>query len=251
MKWAVLALMLLATSAAADDYYPLYAAGHYDEAMRQGAASGTAPGLAIAARAALADAAMRPEPCLSCLKRAEDFARRAVAADNTYPDGHVWLATALGLEGRIIGLIRARLANSPAEAKSELDVAMKDDPGNPYVLAALGGWNIEIVRAGGSYLGHALYGASEAEGIALFDRAVKAAPGNVAVRYQIALVLAGYKPDILRQRIADELDAAIADRPQTTYEKFIQGRAAELRAALIRNDPAALSAKVRTFQGYP
>jgi hypothetical protein len=251
MKWTFLALMLLATPAAADEYYPLYAAGHYDEAMRLGASSGTAPGLAIAARAALADAAMRTEPCLPCLKRAEDFARRAVAADGAYPDGHVWLATALGLEGRIIGLIRARLANSPAEAKSELDVAMKDDSVNPYALAALGGWNIEIVRAGGSYLGRTLYGASEAEGLSLFDRAVKAAPGNVAVRYQIALVLAGYKPDIFRQRIADELDAAIGDRPQTAYEKFIQGRAADLRAALNRNDPDGFASKVRTYQGYP
>ncbi len=33
-----------------------------------------------ASRAALADAQTRPEPCLDCLKRAEDFARKAIAA---------------------------------------------------------------------------------------------------------------------------------------------------------------------------
>ena len=193
--------------------------------MRAGAAADTADGFAIAARAALADAAMRPQPCLPCLRRAEDFARKAVAADASKADGHVWLAAALGLEGRIIGMVRARLAGSPAEAKTQLDAALKDDPANAYALAALGGWNIEIVRAGGSYLARNLYDAGEAGGLALFDRAVKAAPGNVALRYQIALSLAGYKPDKFRARIESELGAAIQDTPQTAYEKFIQARA--------------------------
>lgn len=219
--------------------------------MQAGAAAGTADGFAIAARAALADAAIRPQPCLECLRRAEDFARKSVVADPARADGHVWLAAALGLEGRITGLIRARLANSPGEAKMQLDVALKDDPANAYALAALGGWHIEIVRAGGSYLARKLYDAQEADGLALFDRAVKAAPGNVAVRYQIALSLAGYRPDQFRARIEDELDAARRDTPETAYEKFIQARAGELQVLLKRNDPAAFAEKVRLFQGYP
>src|ERR1700690_2509712 len=116
MKSLVLALALIATPAsAADELFQLYASGQYEMAMRQGAAANSAEGFAIAARAALADAAMRPQPCLSCLKRAEDFARHAVAADATEADGHIWLAAALGLETRITGLIRARLSGSPAQ----------------------------------------------------------------------------------------------------------------------------------------
>ena len=193
MRFLLFALLLIATpAAAADNLFSLYAGGRYDDAIRAGAAAGTADGLAIAARAALADAAMRPQPCLDCLKRAEDFARRAVVTDPDQADGHVWLAAALGLEGRIVGLVRARLANSPAEAKTELDAALKDDPANPYALAALGGWHIEIVRMGGDFLARRVFGAEETLGLALFDRAVKLAPGNVAVHYQIALSLAGY-----------------------------------------------------------
>ena len=251
MKRLAFALLLIASPASADELYSLYASGKYDDAMRAGVAARTAQGFAIAARAALADAAMRPEPCLDCLKRAEDFARKAGHADASAADGHVWLAAALGLEGRITGLIRARLANSPAEAKAELDAALKDDPGNAHALAAMGGWNIEIVRAGGAFLARTLYGAREADGIALFDRAVKTAPGNVAVRYQVALSLAGYKPDVFRSRIAQELEAALGDSPQTAYEKFIQARAAELLALQKKNDPDAFAAKVRVFQGYP
>jgi hypothetical protein len=251
MKVFLFAALLMARPAFADELFSLYAGGKYDEAMRAGAASNSAEGFAIAARAAMADAAMRPEPCLSCLKRAEDYARHAVAADAAQADGHIWLAAVLGLEGRITGLIGARLANSPGEAKDHLDAALADDPGNAYALAAMGGWNIEIVRAGGAFLARTLYGAKEEEGLSFFDRAVAAAPGNVAVRYQIALSLSGYRPEAFRARIAGELEAAIADVPQTAYEKFIQGRAAELLALAKAGDPRAFAAKVRAFQGYP
>ena len=144
--------------------------------MRQGAAAGNAAGFAIAARAAMADAMMRPEPCLECLKRGEAFARRAIAADPNAPDGHVWLAAALGYEARIVGLIRAKLNDDPGQAKENLDAALKADPDNAYALAALGGWNVEIVRSGGRFLARRLYDASLEQGLNLFDRAVRAAP---------------------------------------------------------------------------
>jgi hypothetical protein len=84
----------------------------------------------------------------------------------------------------------------------------------------------------------------------LFDRAVRQAPGNVAVRYQIALSLAGFDPDAYRGRIATELDAALKAAPATAYEKAMQGRAGELRTLLGGSRPA-FDAKVRAFQGYP
>jgi hypothetical protein len=251
MKAALIALLLIASPASADELFSLYAGGRYDEAMREGASANTAQGFAIAARAALADAAMQPKPCLDCLKHAEDFARKAIIADASQADGHVWLAAALGLETRITGLIRARLAGSPAQAKAALDIALKDDPHNAYALAAMGGWNIEIVHVGGAFLARNLYGASEAEGLAQFDRAVMAAPGNVAIRYQIGLSLAGYQPDAFRVRIARELEAAVHATPQTAYEKFIRGRASELLALQKKGDADRFAAMVRLFQGYP
>ncbi len=251
MKAALLALVLAASPAESTSLFALYAQGQYDEAMRQGAATGTAMGFAIAARAAMADAMMRPAPCLECLKRAEAYARRAVAADRDAADGHVWLAAALGYEARIVGLVRARLDNDPAQAKANLDDALKVQPDNAYALAALGGWNVEIVRAGGKFLANRLYGASIEQGMTLFDRAVRAQPRNVAVRYQIALSLAGLDAETHRGRIDSELEAAIRATPETAYEKFVQGRAAELLALLKRNDRDAFESKLRSFQGYP
>ena len=236
---------------AADALYALYAGGKYDEAIQAGLAAHSAAGYAIAARAVLADAALRDAPCLECLKRAENFARSAISADPHQADGHVWLAASLGLEGRITGLVMARVHNTPNEAKGELDIALKDDPDNPYALAAAGGWHVEIVRAGGAYLARHIYGASLERALALFDRAVHEAPGNVAVRYQIALSLAGFDADKNRVRIENEWQAALHDTPNTVYEKTLQGRAGELLGLLHRGNADSFIARVRIYQGYP
>jgi len=251
MKAALLALMTAGAPLDGNALFALYAQGHYEDAMREGDAANDAPGLAVAARAALADAMMRQEPCLSCLKRGETFARRAIAADWNAADAHVWLAVSLGYEARIVGLVRARLDNDPAQAKEHLEAALKIQPDNPYGLAALGGWHVEVVKTGGDFLAGRVYGASRERALALFDHAVKVAPRNVAVRYQIGLSLAGLEPALYRGRIESELEAAIHAPPERAPEKFVQGRASELLALLKRGDHDAFETKLRAFQGYP
>jgi len=251
MKGALFALALAGAPPDANALFALYAEGHYQEAMRQGEDSHSAEGLAIAARAALADAMIRPEPCLSCLKRAEEDARRAIALDGRLADGHVWLATSLGYQARLQGVMHASWNNSPAQAKAQLDAALAADPGNPYALAALGGWNAEVVRVGGDFLAAKIFDASLEKSLMLFDRAGRAAPHNVAVHYQIALSLAGVDPARYRARIEDELNAAIQGPPQTAYEKFVAARAQELLNLMKRDDTDAFEARLRVFQGYP
>jgi len=254
MKKLLLTLILLAAPApalAADELYQLYAAGKYDEAMRAGAAAGDAHGYAIAARAAMADAVLRPAPCMDCLRRAEAYARQAVAADPHDADGQTWLAVALGYEARITGVVAARLHDAPGQSKAALDAAIKDDPNNAYAVSALGGWHIEVVRGGGSMMARLLYGASESQALVLFDRAVKLAPDNVAIHYQIATLLAGFDARKYRARVEEELQATIHDAPATAYEKSLQSRAGELLSLLRGGDGDRFDALVRKYQGYP
>lgn len=250
MKAALIALVVAGTPAN-DALFTLYAEGHYQDAMHRGEESNTAQSLAIAARAALADAMMRPEPCLTCLKRGEEDARRAIALDTRLSDAHVWLAASLGYQARILGVVRTGLTDNPAKAKAELDQAVALDPSNPYALAALGGWHAEVVRVGGEFLAGKIYDASMEKSLALFDRAEHAAPRNVAVHYQIALALAGLDMVRYRVRIESELQAAGDDPPQTAYEVFVAGRARELSTLIKRGDTDSFDAKLRTFQGYP
>jgi tetratricopeptide (TPR) repeat protein len=260
MKLAALALFLLAVpmalfcsagAATTDEIFALYARGGYEQAARAGEAAHTAPGYAIAARAVLADEVLRDAPCMECLQRAENLARQAVAADPHHAYGQIWLAVALGYQARITGAVRARLKDAPGQSKAALDAAVQDDPKNAFAVSALGGWNMEIVRGGGAYLARMLYGATEAEAISLFDRAVKLAPGNVAVHYQIALSLVGYDAEKYHARIVTELRAAVADDAATAYEKKIQDRANDLLGLVNRGPQDALAAMVRKYQGYP
>ena len=152
MRAGLVGLVLLlwaGTAAAAEDpVYALYASGDYDGAVRAGEATHTAAGYAMAARALLGQEMLRDSPCLDCLKRAEQFARRAVAADPRFAWGQLWLAVSLGYEARITGIVRARLDDVPAQAHRALEAAIAADPDNPYAVSAMGGWNIAIVGGG-------------------------------------------------------------------------------------------------------
>lgn len=253
MKAALAGLMLLAATpalaATSEEIFAVYARGDYEQAARLGEASRTAPGLATAARAVLADEVLREVPCLPCLERAEGLSRQAVAADPHHAFGQVWLAVSLGYQARITGAVKARIKNAPAQSRAALDTAVADDPKNAFAVSALGGWHIEVVRGGGAALASLFYGARESTALSLFDRSVTLAPGNVAVRYQIGLSLAGFKFDKYRARIESELKAAVAASPATAYEKRIQGRAQELLTLL--NQREAFDLRVRKYQGFP
>ena len=257
MKRALAALALLlavaagARAATPDEIFALYARGDYEQAARAGEAAHTAPGYAIAARAVLAEAVLREASCMECLERAEKMARAGIAADPHNAFCQLWLAVALGYQSRITGIVKARLRNTPAQSRAALDQAVASDPKNPFAVSALGGWHIEVVRGGGAFLARTLYGAQESEALALFDRAVKLDPTNVAVHYQIALSLLGFEPDKYRLRIAAELRAALGNAADTAYERKMQDRANELLGMVNHGPRDALEAKVRKYQGYP
>ena len=255
VAWAFV-LIVLATGASAEvttgQPIALYKRGDYAGAVRAGLAENTEAGFDVAARAALAEETLRDSPCLECLKRAESYARRAIAAGGKEPESYVYLAAALGHESRIIGVIRARLADYPAQAKSALDTAYSLNPGFSWTLAALGGWNIEVVRMGGSWLGDLMFDASVDKGNGFFHRAIAADPKNVVIHFQFALALAAYDLDgergIDRERACGRRRTA---RRTSAYDVAIKGRARGLVNLLTKGEDEMLLALVHKYQGYP
>ena len=229
----------------------LYAAGKYEDAIAAGLAQNNAQGFVVSARAALAEEQLRDTPCLDCLKRAESFARRAIAADPSVPEGHIYVAAILGYEARIVGIVQARLNGYPEEAKRQLDEALHLDPGNAWALAALGGWNIEIVHRGGAFAAQLLYGANVKTGLDDFGKAFAAQPGNLVLRFQEALTLSGYDLDAYRGAIKDGLQRAASGNPETAYDRAIQARAASLLKLLQAGNDGTFLVQVRKYQGYP
>ncbi|MBS0273232.1 MAG: hypothetical protein JSR55_02265 [Proteobacteria bacterium] len=254
MKFALgvlLAALMLTRAAQAATPFDLYEQGKYDAAIAAGIAQNDSAGFAIAARAELAAETMRPARCIECIRRAQDDARKAIAADPKNPDGHVFLAVALGREGRLLSTFTVLRRGYPVQAKAELDAALAADPNNAFAWAALGGWNIEIVRAGGARIGHMMYGASLADGFAAFDKAFANAPGDVGLRYQYALTLSAYDVDAYRKPIEDALTRAENGKAKGAYEVFVQARARELLSALHKGDMDAYAALVARDQGDP
>jgi hypothetical protein len=250
---ALLVLLVCVTAArAAESSAPdLYAAGKYEDAIAAGTAQHNADGYVIAARAALADALLRAAPCLDCFKRVEQFARRAAAANPKNSDAHVYVAVALGYQARIIGIVQARVDGDAEIAKKELDTALTLDPNNALALAALGGWNIEIVRHAGATLGNMLYGARVSDGQADFARAFAIAPEKLVLHFQYALSLSGYDLDHYRGDVERELSLAAKGIPVTAYDKATRTRAVELMSVLQSGDRKAYDALVRRYQVYP
>jgi hypothetical protein len=246
----VIMLLALGGEAAAATPYELYEQGNFKAAIAAGRAQKSAQGFAIAARAGLAEETMRDIRCLECIQQAQQDARKAIAADPKLPDGHVLLAVSLGQEGRLIGKISAGARRYPSIAKAELDAALAADPSNPFALAALGGWNIEIVRSGGPRLAQWIYGASVAEGLADFNKAFATAPGELVLRYQFAMTLAAYDVTTYEKVIDAALVKTQTDKPHGVYEVFAQARAKQLLDALRSKSPGLLDELLRRFQGY-
>lgn len=248
----VLLFLLAPMQARADDVpYALYAAGKYDEAMKAGAKADTAWGFVVAARAALADAQTRAKPCLACLEQSIKFSNRALRIDDKMPDAHTFRAVALGYKARIVGVIQSRLQNYPKRARRDLDMALAADPKNVWALAALGGWHIEIVRIGGSYLADFFYNATTEKGLESFEAAFKSAPDNLPVRFQYALSISGYDSARFSDEITKTLAMIAKMTPKTAYERVAQARAAELAAAWKKDDRTEFGVLVRRYQGYP
>jgi len=184
------------------------------------------------------------------LERAEALARASIARDPKRPEAYVYLAASLGYQGRILGLVRARLNRFPEQAKEALDTSLKNAPNDPWSLAAMGGWNVEVVRNGGSFLANMLYGAKADVGIALFRKAIAVDPGNLVLHQQFAISLSGYDLEGHENDIRTALNAALRAKPRTEYERTIQGRAGALLALLDKNAIPEYRALVRRYQGY-
>ncbi|HSC59804.1 MAG TPA: hypothetical protein VLC29_01125 [Rhizomicrobium sp.] len=251
MKRALALVFTLAFIGAAQAATPfdLYEQGKYDAAIAAGVAQNDAAGFAIAARAELAVEAMRDTGCLDCILHAQDDARKAIAADPKNPDGHVFLAVALGREGRQLSTFTVLRRGYPSQAKSQLDAAIAADPKSYFAWSALGGWNIEIVHKGGASAARLMYGASLADGLAAFDKAFALAPDNIGIRYQYALTLSACDVDAYRGKIEDALTRTVNGKANGVYEAFVQARAKELRDTLKKGDMDAYAALVSRDQG--
>jgi hypothetical protein len=228
----------------------LYRAGQYEAAIGKGETVGGAENLAIAAQAAVVVTTLKGGPCLECAKRAQDLARRAIAADPEQERAYVVLVAAIGFESRIIGTFASSSAHLPSDAKRALDKALTLAPDDPWALTAMGGWHIEVVRMAGRGFASALYGARLNEGVAYLKRAVEKAPDDPVVAINYALELSTVAFNNRKPEIKDALARAIKAKPRDAYEAAMKARAERLNAVIDSNRREYL-ALASSYLGFP
>lgn len=139
---------------------------------------------------------------IATFRKAEGYARRAVAANGSGADGHFMLAVALGQTALSVGA-RERVKYA-TEIRSAALAATRFDPRHAGALHVLGVWNAEIMRLGGiarftarNFLGGRVFDqASWAEAARFLEAAVAADPARPTHRLDLAKVYAdaGDKP---------------------------------------------------------
>ena len=247
----ILCVAIEPSSAAENTPLAMFEKGDYLAAAKAGVAEGSAVSLALAARATLADATLRDTPCMACLQSAEALARRAIAVDPNNMEGHIHLAVSLGYQARIIGPIRARFGRFPEQAQEEIETALRLAPNSHWALSAAGGFNIEVVRAGGRLLANLMYGATFENGVSYFHKAIAADPENPLIKLQYALALTGYAFDARRSEITAVLDSSVRAKPGNIYEEAMRQRAVRLLALLNENKVSDYLVLARKYQGFP
>lgn len=249
MGMALLALGAPAYSASSA--LSLYTEGEYSAAISAGEAEGGANGYAMAARAAIADAELRDEPCLECLLNAERFAQAAIAADAENAEAHILFVTALGRRARMIGFLASQRESIATRTDDAIATALRLDPTSSIALAVRGAWHIEIVSQAGRFLARLLYGADVEEGKEFYRRAIESDPENLVIRYQYALSLDGYDFGLERMEIETALQAAIAGIARNAFEEAIRARARMLLDLLQSGMEEAFDARMKQFRGEP
>jgi tetratricopeptide (TPR) repeat protein len=172
------------------------ALGRYETALA--AAPGSYDLLWRAAREAsdLGEAASNASTRSEYYRKAEAYARRAVAANAAGADGHFMLAVALGRTALSLGS-RDRVKYA-GEIHSEALAAVKAEPTHAGALHVLGVWNAEVMRlnsfsrfAARNFLGGKVFDqASWPAAIRYMEAAVAADPGRITHKLDLATIYA-------------------------------------------------------------
>jgi hypothetical protein len=253
MKSGSVALSLVAilscAQANADPANDLWVKGRYEDAIKQGVAENTAVGLTVAARAAVAEMMAHTPPCPSCIDRAETLARKALAADPKEVSATLCLNAALGYRSRIIGPFATHSEGLDVTMKQSLEDSLAAHPGNARLIALLGNWDFEAIRAGGSLLARLSFGATMDGGLEKYDEALKLAPNDILINYMYGLGLAAYDPDQYRDKIVAAWKRVVAAPSADAYDDFQKERARDLLALFTGNNKDAFDTRLKSDMG--
>lgn len=233
------AALFLAGTAAADpvpealeEASLAFETGAFERAAQLGVECGDADGLALAARALLAAAVTgETDPPPALIEEAERLAHLALAQDRDHIEARLQLAIAWSLRLRQMSNGEARRSGLGGDTRALVNSVLEDDPSNPYAHGLMAVWHIEVVRRGGS-LGATIMGASMEDALAHYQIAVRDAPDEASLHWQVARALTALNARRYRSEIDAALALARAGDPLDPLQPVISLRAERLAEAI-------------------
>lgn len=245
--FAGLTLISLSLPATAQDKDAMeaYVSGNYQAALASTANASDADSRAFAARVLLAEAVCADgQPPASLLQSALDEANQAIARQPGHIEGRLQKAIALSLISRPLSLNEARRSGWGEEARNLAEAVLAEDPENLYAHGFLAVWNVEVLRRGGP-VGAMFMGASLDTAREHYRVASELAPGDAAIHWQWARVLAALNAKKYRGEIETSLAAALASPVDSELEQVMQDRARSLKQVLDTAGPKAAAARAQ------
>jgi tetratricopeptide (TPR) repeat protein len=169
-------------------------------------------------------------------KNAEQYARRAVAANPNDAEGHFQLARAIGRNALTMGT-RDRIKYAGV-VRDEALAALKLNPHHDGALHIMGVWNAEVMRLNGfsrmiakNFLGGKVFNAASWDSASFYlEKAVAAAPNRITHHLDLAAV---YTDRDQKDKAKEEYEwiarAPVSDFNDAKYKEEAAQRLKELR----------------------
>lgn len=215
---------------------PVDAIAHYEAAVAQDSSAYDALWKASRSLADLAEYEPDKAKRADMYRRAERFARLAVAVNPDDAEAHFHLARALG---------RVALSHGPKDrvkygkaVREEALEALRLDPDHPGALHVMAMWHAEVRRLPGiarffakSFLGGQILGSARwDEAVRLLSRAVEVDPQRLAHHLDLARIYRDIdQPDQARPHYQHVIDGAVTDYNDSHYKREAADELGKLR----------------------
>ncbi len=193
--------ILLASAAGArsmEAAHAAFAEGRFVKAAEIGQALKTSDGYALAAKSLAIHGYLiaKEEEKQALFDRAMLLAEEAVRLDAANPEAHLQSAHAMGRYAQTIGMLQAVSGGYATKVREAVGEALRLDPKMAAAHLGLATWHAELVNGAGLMSGF-LYGATEKQAHAHYERTLELAPDEKVafVEYAFGLLLMGdHKP---------------------------------------------------------
>jgi len=164
-------------------------------------------------------------------ERAMADAKEAVQRNAANPEAHLQSAHAMGRYAQTIGVLEALNAGFAEKIREAIDNALLLDPDLAPAHLSLAAWHAEIVGSAG-FMADFLYGATEEDALAHYQKAFELAPDQKAVSLEYATGLLILDDEDYAERAREMLQRAIELPAVDAYDGIVHEQALSKLAKL-------------------